>query len=379
MNRLIIIGNGFDLAHKMKTSYYDFIFGYIKKAFLQARNQAPYSDELIEVRKRVTHYEAIDIDSMDELKSCLISDTIARRPVSFLGYNTSRVDNHDHRRNVVEFEWKIKNKFIEHLFINCCNYGWVDIENEYYNMLKKILYIKQDKEKNISEHNSAFHYLIVYLENYLIEQKTSPVNPDYNKIFSEKIKKEDIATITLQKDESPSQSLFLNLNYTSTIDRYNITNDPDEGFSNIYGNVNYIHGELNKKDNPIIFGFGDEFDKDYSKIEGEKVKGFLNYMKSFGYFKTSNYHDLIRFIEAENFQIFIMGHSCGLSDRTMLNMIFEHNNCKSIKIFYYGDEKSNNYTELTQEISRHFSNKGEMRKKIVSFNNSSAMPQIKMN
>jgi hypothetical protein len=99
-------------------------------------------------------------------------------------------------------------------------------------------------------------------------------------------------------------------------------------------------------------------------------------MKSFGYFKTSNYHDLIRFIEADNFQVFILGHSCGLSDRTMLNMIFEHNNCKSIKIFYYGDEKSNNYAELTQEISRHFSNKGEMRKKIVPFDKSSAMPQI---
>ena len=26
MNRLVIIGNGFDLAHKMKTSYKDFTF-----------------------------------------------------------------------------------------------------------------------------------------------------------------------------------------------------------------------------------------------------------------------------------------------------------------------------------------------------------------
>ena len=30
MNRLIVIGNGFDLAHGMKTSYYDFITNYIK-------------------------------------------------------------------------------------------------------------------------------------------------------------------------------------------------------------------------------------------------------------------------------------------------------------------------------------------------------------
>ena len=30
-----------------------------------------------------------------------------------------------------------------------------------------------------------------------------------------------------------------------------------------------------------------------------------------------------------------MGHSCGTSDRTMLNTLFEHRNCVSIKPFYY--------------------------------------------
>ena len=30
MNRLIIIGNGFDLAHGLKTSYHDFILHYLK-------------------------------------------------------------------------------------------------------------------------------------------------------------------------------------------------------------------------------------------------------------------------------------------------------------------------------------------------------------
>ena len=132
----------------------------------------------------------------------------------------------------------------------------------------------------------------------------------------------------------PKNSLILNFNYTTTIEKY----------INEFGGIlpktkemriNYIHGKVNDKSNPIIFGFGDELDADYVKIESEKRKGFLNYIKSFGYFKTSNYHDLIRFIESDDFQVYILGHSCGLSDRTMLNMIFEHTNCKSIKIFYY--------------------------------------------
>jgi hypothetical protein len=36
MNRLIIIGNGFDLAHGIKTSYKEFILDYIKKSCVYA-------------------------------------------------------------------------------------------------------------------------------------------------------------------------------------------------------------------------------------------------------------------------------------------------------------------------------------------------------
>lgn len=140
-------------------------------------------------------------------------------------------------------------------------------------------------------------------------------------------------------------------------------------------NTNYIHGKLNDPKNPLIFGFGDELDDYYQKLEGDKRKGFLHYIKSFWYSKTSNYHNLMRFIDSDQFQVFIWGHSCGLSDRTMLNMIFEHTNCLSIKGFYHGTKEKNNHTELTQEISRHFHNKGLMRKKIVPEDKCESMPQ----
>ena len=55
----------------------------------------------------------------------------------------------------------------------------------------------------------------------------------------------------------------------------------------------------------------------------------------------------------------------------MLKEIFEHNNCKSIKIFYYKkSEIENDFTEKTYDISRHFTDKGLMRKKIVPFQKS---------
>ena len=59
----------------------------------------------------------------------------------------------------------------------------------------------------------------------------------------------------------------------------------------------------------------------------------------------------------------------------MLNEIFEHNNCKSIKVFYYRREDgTDDFTEKTYEISRHFKDKGLMRKKLVPKVKSLRMP-----
>ena len=127
-------------------------------------------------------------------------------------------------------------------------------------------------------------------------------------------------------------------------------------------------------------GFGDELDKRYLEFEDEKNNELFKHIKSFEYLKTKNYYLLTRFIKAKDFQVNIYGHPCGLSDRTMLNQIFEHENCKSIKIYYHKKaDGSNDYTEKTHEISRHFKDKGLMRKKIVPFDLSQEMPQPSQN
>ncbi len=61
-----------------------------------------------------------------------------------------------------------------------------------------------------------------------------------------------------------------------------------------------------------------------------------------------------------------------------LNEIFEHENCKSIKIYFYENEKGDNdFTNKTMDISRHFNSNKLMRKKIVEFNPNNKIPQIK--
>lgn len=117
-------------------------------------------------------------------------------------------------------------------------------------------------------------------------------------------------------------------------------------------------------------------DDDYRKIENLNENEYLLNFKSFKYSQNSNYQNLLRVIASEKFQVLIMGHSCGPSDRTLLNTIFEHENCRSIKVFYHQRENgSDNFTEIVQNISRHFNDKKIMREKIVNKSLCSPLPQ----
>lgn len=174
-------------------------------------------------------------------------------------------------------------------------------------------------------------------------------------------------SFTKDSEITPERTLLLNFNYTSN--------------ANVYArhckfDLIQIHGSLGDLQNPIIFGYGDEMDKRFSEIEDLNKNEYLQYFKSFGYFKSPNYANMLRFINSDTYQVYIFGMSCGLSDRTMLNMIFEHSNCKSIKVFYHKHAQGDNYTELTMDISRHFTNKGLARKLIVNKQDSLPMPQI---
>lgn len=114
----------------------------------------------------------------------------------------------------------------------------------------------------------------------------------------------------------------------------------------------------------------------YREIENIGDNEYLKNFKSFQYSNTTNYDDLLRYIDSDKYQVSILGHSCGLSDRLLLNTIFEHENCRSIKIYYHQKEDgSDNYTDMVQNISRHFKDKQSMRRKIVNKTLSSPLPQ----
>lgn len=56
MNRLIIIGNGFDLAHGLKTSYNDFILWYIEKCVPTLRDLTNTSNRYNSIIKSCRYF-----------------------------------------------------------------------------------------------------------------------------------------------------------------------------------------------------------------------------------------------------------------------------------------------------------------------------------
>lgn len=156
----------------------------------------------------------------------------------------------------------------------------------------------------------------------------------------------------------PDNILLLNFNYTRTADLYL----PNEEIFK----VNHIHGDLSDKSN-IIFGYGDELDDNYKNILKQDNNEYLKNIKSINYLNSTNYREMLSYIESSPYQIYIMGHSCGLSDKTLLNTLFEHDNCVSIKPFYYiNNEGFDNYTEIVQNISRNFTDMKLMRDRVVN-------------
>lgn len=422
MNRIVLIGNGFDLAHGLKTSYADFIDWYWEqwKHRILSSFQNRLDDGLctIEIRKHNVQ--------------------------GFWNYFNYEINIGDHRDlsgwDFIQLIQKVlgfKVEFYELLNVIICDYkkqNWVDIEGVYYRLLCDA--IKENSKITPKELNTQLVALTEKLCEYLkfIEDNNeikgvlqnsitrklySPINPkdiaicasqekrdwieqlkkanpdilyyklsDYEKQYQflkydipdciEKIKKDEkVIDQNFQLVSElflPEQVMLVNFNYTHIADVY-IPNSP---YNHTFF-VNHIHGELESPQS-IIFGYGDELDKHYKELEELNDNEYLNNIKSIKYLEATNYRNLLAFIESAPYQIYIMGHSCGNSDRTLLNTLFEHENCISIKPFYYQKEDgSDNYTEIVQNISRNFKDKQALRDKVVPKDYCEPLPQASAN
>lgn len=423
MNRIVLIGNGFDLAHGLPTRYEDFIHVYWNKFSEQLKmcNQLIYHTDLVD-------FGYLNISPELRLRSRgLCKDLFNYVSPTFSSAQDIKNFTSKHYHNNVDL--KYKSKLFKNINQNISIYKWVDIENEYYKLLLELVANKpQSKAEELNNELKLLQNMLVeYLGNLneqsivnklIMKMVYSPFNDkdisvkaqvllnehieywlnqsegewerklcqfnisDRNAIsdinsFKERYEdmiKDDRLYITIDHAYKyfmlPNNILLLNFNYTQTPELY------------LYNNskvieINYIHGNLSNPDS-IIFGYGDELDDKYDEIKKLNNNEYLRHFKSSKYLESDNYRNLLQFIESEPYQIYIMGHSCGNSDRTLLNTLFEHDNCVSIKPYYYQKEDgTDDYLDKIQNISRNFTDMKKMRDRVVNKTYCEPLPQVK--
>lgn len=402
INRLIIIGNGFDLAHGMKTKYKDFVNGYLKQRINEHR---------VSTSSKKTE---------DKLMSIIPS----KNPEHLYNYLDTRKPK-ENIDKVRAFGYEVKlSPFFETIIEEIENKNWVDIEYEYYKYLRDICNKLELSEEEVSEKidelsgemkcitSELVKYLQVQNEKYENTKDAEMILEIIRPLRSQEIARTKIAEkywkeFVVQREQLsgdeelkakdleqkffrgskyksddgdvyklfPEKVFLLNFNYTTYIEQKKfdiilpylpvVSFDKDRL-------VCHIHGDLNDE-NSIIFGYGDDSDEMYKELL-RKYERLLENDKTDKYNDSSSYENFLNFIKSAPFQVCIMGHSCGISDRTLLNTIFQHENCVSIKPYYWEYSKDkNNYQEIYNNIC--FDDETSIGTKIVCEKYCEPLPQ----
>lgn len=427
MNRLVLIGNGFDLAHGLKTSYKDFIEWYWGQRVNKLMSLHTKENEDVLCKLSIKENK----DFPDWFNFFFYQQRFLKDPFTYKNTYTPQEIILFFKENS-DYFFMDCSPLLERIMKNIETRGWADIENDYYSLLytpsllqkqispkklneqldyvKKLLaeyllYVQQNAlDKSIINEElkdkmfapikpcelavSAKESLHMFVDNRLSDPNFNLTDlydkwdKEYNSTIRLKISKkinelqdnlryQNIEDLTEKQIPDnfllPEDMMLLNFNFTEIADQY----IKDTNFE-----VNHIHGNLYQPDG-IIFGYGDELDDNYKKIQDLNDNEYLKNSKSVRYLESDNYRKMLSFIEAAPYQIYIMGHSCGNPDRTLLNTLFEHKNCVSIKPFYYQNgDGSDNYLEIVQNISRNFTNMKQMRDRVVNKKYCEALPQI---
>ena len=148
MNRIVLIGNGFDLAHGLESDYKSFINWYWRNKFETFRKSQSTEDDDIKLK------------------------------LNSLGFLNLISEYDDLKANKIRSE--ITNEFLAKLMDNLGLQNWVDIEHEYFLQLKDISKSNQtteEKRNDVNKLNKELERIKIELKNYLeFRRQEKPIN-----------------------------------------------------------------------------------------------------------------------------------------------------------------------------------------------------------
>ena len=312
VNRIILIGNGFDLAHGFDLSFTSFIKHLIGKTIDLVKANLESKSNFLRIEVKLG-YDQI-------LKQNLLHD----EPLEALGH-LKRLPH-----QFVVKESSLLKKILKHMN----DMKWVDLELVYFNELKENVETKAFG--NIKDLNNQMNYLRDELKEYI--KGKCIIDPNTAN-----------TAIARQMTEQCYGSNFRINNFANNI------------LVNIHGTLD---GDDKENGQMMIFGYGDEKNEKYLKFENSDAPIEAHELiKSYKYLEDISYRQVINFInQGDDFEVVIMGHSCGQSDRTLLRTIFNHDRCIAIRPFYFErPDGADDYFEKSVAIAMCFDDKEKFR------------------
>lgn len=364
INRIILVGNGFDRSLNIPTSYSHFLDWLMSRtlANLLRYPPKPYQDD--------QHRYKIE----DEIFDISINKATFKwvESLTLNDFNYNEFINEKRRvevENLFYMQIIPKHSLIEKLFDFYIKNSWVNVEELYFHELLKT------KPKDVLRLNEYFDLikskLVQYLTGLDFKHDNSSTFHKYRKHFFGNVIKYNSSNKSYEdSNDLPEWCYFVNFNYTPYLSKLLAHNTLGLGRKTT---INNIHGEMNVS--PIIFGYGNETGDDYLSLERQSDE-YLENIKSTHYFNSTHYRDLETQLNRP-YEVYIYGLSCGLSDNILLKTLMQKSNCMQIRIFYKQSKNNrDNFRNILMNISRSLEDKEDMRSKIISKQSSDIIPQF---
>ena len=344
---ILILGNGFDLAHGLKTTYMDFLNYCVEKNSKRLKGMINYGTTFIDniwLRHFITtcnNYGKNWIDLEEEIYRVILSlnktiKNLSGRDVEVIFPLTFSI-----QKDILNFDF---NQIIDYL--KTCNNR-----------------IETDEKKYTTVETNDFSHLYFYIDNYqgfinFIYDQLRAFVELFEKYLDEtvmsEIDSEPKYQLSLLQESKPNIMKFLyvlNFNYTDTLTRlYEQTMDSRQKKS--IRNF-YVHGKINSN-NMIL---GTQFYDNKNTVISPEFNVFRKHNQRHKYNTIEEYQNLLHIIKSPNDntrRVFhVVGHSLDKSDAVILKHIFLAHQDSIINIYYHNEETQekliNNITEIIGE------------------------------
>lgn len=373
---ILVIGNGFDLAHGLPTKYWEFmefvlVFKYLKENTREKVEKHPVFCKLNEnIKEYLLSDEVFNFSNHTNILKEF--DNLVRNNI-FIEYFEDRFDLQN--KGWIDFEFEISEiiKSLDYLLKLTSDKqrtGKVQIDNALrYNIADEFL--DKMKNKNIKDHNDKFHASDFYREDakVIIDELYNELNnlirclEIYLGEFVGKVKVEkrlsDIEII-------PKIDKVISFNYTNTYEKI-YDNNRNCDYDYVHGNIDINRDKI---DNNMVLGIDEYLKEDRdTRIEFIKFKKYFQriyketkclyriWLEKEREYCVDNKNNEIMELNGEGEyrycnNLYIYGHSLDITDKDILKELIEFPSTKTTIFYYDKDDYADKIANMVRIVGQ---------------------------